>query len=180
MARWVALLRGINVGGKNVIRMEDLRACVEAVGHTNVATYIQSGNVVFDAKAKDAAAVERGLEAALAREFRYSASVMVRSLAQVKSVVEDAPRGFGKSPARFRYDVIFLKEPPSAEELLPRIPQREGVDRVWAGEGVLYFSRAEKQASKSRLSKITAMPIYQRMTIRNWNTTTKLLALLEE
>lgn len=179
MGRWVALLRGINVGGKNVIRMEALRACVEAAGHTNVATYIQSGNVIFDAKARDALAIERALEAALAKQFGYRASVMLRSREQMRKIVARAPRGFGTKPAQFRYDVIFLKEPPTAEELFGEIPRREGVDQVWPGDGVLYFSRVEKLASKSKLSKVASLPMYQRMTIRNWNTTTKLLALME-
>lgn len=179
MGRWVALLRGINVGGKNVIRMDALRACIERAGHTNVATYIQSGNVIFDAKAS-AERIEGALEAALAKQFGYRATVMLRSHEQMKAVVTNAPRGFGKKPAQFRYDVVFLKEPPSAEELIADVPLREGVDAVWAGDGVLYFSRVEKLASKSKLSKIVSLPMYQRMTIRNWNTTTKLLALLEK
>lgn len=179
MGRWVALLRGINVGGSNVIKMDALRAAFENAGHTNVATYIASGNVLFDSPVKDAEKLEAAIEAVLAKQFEYEASVMLRSPSQMNAIVKGAPRGFGKKPAEFRYDAIFLKEPPGAAELLPDIPKREGVDQVWAGDGVLYYSRVIKLASKSRVNKIVGTPMYRRMTIRNWNTTTKLLALME-
>jgi uncharacterized protein (DUF1697 family) len=60
------------------------------------------------------------------------------------------------------------------------VPMKEGVDRGWIGSGVLYFSRLDSRASQSRLSRVVSMPIYQQMTIRNWNTTTKLRELLDE
>jgi uncharacterized protein (DUF1697 family) len=93
-------------------------------------------------------------------------------------VVERAPRGFGQSPAKYRYDVIFLKEPLTAKVALKSVPMKPGVDEAYAGSGVLYFSRLDSKASQSRLSKIVSMPMYQSMTIRNWNTTMKLAAMM--
>lgn len=179
MGRYVALLRGINVGGKNLIKMAELRECFEGHGFEEVRTYIQSGNVIFDASGSKAAALERRIEGMLSDTFDYRASVVLRSHRQMKNVVERAPQGFGSQPKKHRYDVVFLKAPLTASQAMKSVPTREGVDRAWAGSGVLYFSRLISEASKSHLSKLVAMPIYQQMTIRNWNTTTKLLRLMD-
>jgi uncharacterized protein (DUF1697 family) len=178
MGRYVALLRGVNVGGKNPVGMPALKAAFEALGLADVATYIQSGNVVFSSREPAAALVPR-IEAALSTTFRFRACVVLRSDRQVRRIVERAPDGFGAEPARHRYDVLFLKEPLTAREALAAAPARPGVDLVSAGDGVLYYSRVAAKASGSRMSRIVSMPMYQLMTIRSWNTTTRLLALLE-
>ncbi len=89
-------------------------------------------------------------------------------------------KGFGSEPARFRYDVLFLSAPLTGAEALEVVPKKEGVDEAFAGSRVLYVSRLIRKASQSRLSKIAAMPIYQSLTIRNWNTTTALLRMMDE
>ena len=177
--RYVALLRGINVGGNNLIRMPALKACFEAQGFANVSTYIASGNVLFSAGGA-APGLIRKIEKALAASFSYPASIVLRSAAQMRAVVDDAPRGFGARPKEYRYDVWFLKEPLTAEEAIAAVPTREGVDRIWAGDGVLYASRLITRAAESRTTRVIGTPTYQRLTIRNWNTTTKVCALLED
>jgi uncharacterized protein (DUF1697 family) len=178
MGRYVVLLRGINVGGKNLIGMPALKAVFEAEGFTDVVTFIQSGNVVITSRERARPLVPR-IEAALSEAFDYSATVVVRPRAQLRRVVDEAPAGFGAKPERYRYDVIFLKEPMSPADALAQVPAKAGVDRVSAGPGVLYFSRLIEKASQSRMSRIVALPIYKQMTIRNWNTTTRLLKLME-
>jgi uncharacterized protein (DUF1697 family) len=155
--------------------MAALKACFEAQGFGDVATYIQSGNVVFSATTPSTSRIER----ALAATFGYQAVVVVRSARQMREIVDGAPAGFGKAPARFRYDVMFLRDSLTAAAALKQIKVREGVDAAYAGKGVLYVSRLIAKASQSRMAKIISLPIYKEMTIRNWNTTTKLLALLE-
>jgi uncharacterized protein (DUF1697 family) len=178
MTRYVALLRGINVGGKNLISMPALKAAFESQGFADVATYIQSGNVVFSAPDKGAALVPR-IEAELSRAFDYTASVVVCSRQQLRRVVREAPPGFGARPSQYRYDVLYLKPPLTAAEALALVPVRAGVDRVFAGSRVLYFSRLIAKASQSQLNRVVAMPIYRQMTIRNWNTTTRLLEIMD-
>jgi uncharacterized protein (DUF1697 family) len=176
---YLALLRGINVGGKNVIKMTDLKACFEEMGLADVATYIQSGNVLFVASKKGEASLSATIEKALSRRFGYESRVVVVSHEQLERAVKRAPKGFGRKPDRYRYDVIFLREPMSASEAMKSVSTREGVDQAWKGDGVLYFSRLIERATQSHLSRIVGLPVYQEMTIRNWNTTTKLLALME-
>ena len=111
--------------------------------------------------------------------FDYSASIVLRSREQLRAVVDGAPSRFGGQPALYRYDVIFLKDPLSASEALESVSIKPGVDQVFGGSGVLYFSRLIEKAPQSRLSRLVSMPVYKRMTIRNWNTTTRLLEIME-
>jgi uncharacterized protein (DUF1697 family) len=178
--RYVALLRGINVGGNNLIKMTALKACFEQQGFGDVATYIASGNVLFSASASDAPQLARGIEAALAAAFDYDACVVLRSEKEMRAIVARAPAGFGTEPQKYRSDVIFLKAPLTAAAAIKDVPANPGVDQAWAGPGVLYFSRLVARSTSSRLGKIVALPMYKNITIRNWNTTTKLLRLLDE
>lgn len=179
MKKYVALLRGINVGGKNLIKMTDLKACFEALGFQAVKTFIQSGNIVFSSDESDADKLTTRIEAALSKTFNYKSKLVLRSLQQMKSIIARAPKGFGTKPAVYRYDVIFLKKPLTPAKAMKSVKAKEGVDEAYAGTGVLYFSRLDSKASQSYLSRIIGLPIYQDMTIRNWNTTTKLLSLME-
>ena len=173
----LALLRGINVGGNNVIPMRDLKACFEAMGFADVTTYIQSGNVLFTANG-DTASLETTIEAALAKRFNYGATVVVLTAKELKRVVTEAPPGFGSDPAAERYDVLFVKRPLTTAEAFEQIPRKEGVDHASMGTHALYFSRLISKATQSKLVRITAMPLYKLLTIRNWNTTKTLEGMM--
>src|SRR5215831_16606866 len=178
MGQYVALLRAINVGGNNIIRMTDLKSCFEALDFDEVATFIQSGNVLFGAAdGLTHSDLTARIESALSRQFGYQARVMLRSDPQLRAVVNNAPDGFGSQPDVYRYDVVFLRDGLSAAEAVQQIPTRQGVDRSWAGDGVCYFSRLISRATQSYLSKIVGLPIYPSVTVRNWNTTVKLKTL---
>lgn len=178
-SQYLVLLRGINVGGNNIIKMADLKACFESMGFGDVVTYIQSGNVVFKAAEKDIAKLTTKIEGVLSERFSYKSRLVTVAYKELKKVVEDAPKGFGRDLDNYRCDVIFLKEPLTVKEAMKNVRVKEGVDNAFAGKTVLYFSRLTSRASQSYLTKIITLPMYQNMTIRNWNTTTKLLALME-
>ena len=131
LARYVALLRGINVGGNNLIGMPALKACFEAQGFGQVATYIQSGNVLFTTGGLGQLGLTRRIEAALSQAFAYRSRVVVRSREQMKAIVAGAPKGFGDRPTAYRYDVIFLKEPLSAEEAMASVSANPGWTACW-------------------------------------------------
>lgn len=174
---YVALLRGVNVGGKNPVSMAELRTAVEADGHTDVRTYIQSGNVLFRSDVPRTE-LEGRVEAVLEQRFGIPALVVVRSLRQLRSVVRDAPDGFGERPDLYHSDAVFLKAPLTAARAMGVVETRDGVDRAWPGSGVVYFQRLSERRTQSRLSRVMGTAEYQRMTIRSWSTTTKLLDLL--
>lgn len=178
--RYIALLRGINVGGNNVITMGDLRLGFEELGFTDVASYIQSGNVLFCTKAASKARLEKSIERALGDRFGCNSPVVLVSAYDLKTVVAQAPAGFGKQPNRYRYDVVFVKEPLTTAEVLPQISAKAGVDTVHAGEQAIYFRRLISKASQSHLSKLVQRPVYKFVTIRNWNTTTRLLSMASD
>ena len=180
ITQYLALLRGINVGGENLIKMTDLRACLERSQLDNVATYIQSGNVLFETAETDHIKLARKLEKALSATFNpYKARIVLCSHAKLSHIVREAPKGFGGQPLKYRYNVIYLKEPLTAAEALRSVTTKPGVDAVFPGPGVLYFSKLTARATQSRLARIVALPVYQDMTIRNWNTTSKILALMD-
>jgi uncharacterized protein (DUF1697 family) len=179
MATYVALLRGVNVGGNRKLPMKELAPALAELGLEDVVTYIQSGNVVFGSRGSSLTELTDRIEALLSTTFGYEASVVLRSRSQMRATVDRAPAGFGDDPARYRYDAIFLKAPLTARTAMKSVPTKEGVDRADAGPGVLYFSRLTSRATQSRLSKIVGTPAYRNMTIRNWNTTTKLARMLE-
>ena len=181
MNTYVVLLRGINVGGKNKLPMADLRKYLEELGFSQVVTFIASGNVILKSD-KRADQIKAQIEAALPGSFKLDSElikVLVLTRNQFQAVMDNKPEGFGEQPEKYHSDAIFLMGIDSAQAMSVFDP-REGVDQVWPGEGVIYSQRLSSQRTKSRLNKIIATPAYKSMTIRNWNTTTKLLEILME
>lgn len=176
--RYVALLRGINVGGKNPVPMHDLRGAFEDAGYRAVATYIQSGNVLFETAAPRPT-LEDDLEAMVEDRFGISSMIVVRSHAQLKRVIEQAPEGFGASPDTYHSDVAFLKPPLTSRQAMRVVETRDGVDQAWPGRGVLYFARLSERRTQSRMNRMMSTPEYKQMTIRSWATTTRLLSMLD-
>ncbi len=159
MGQYVALLRGINVGGKNPIRMAEMKGCFEVHGFRRVVTYILSGTVLFESSDLPTPTLVNRIEDILAATFNYRARVVLRTRTQLRSIVQRAPDGFGMQPERYRYDVLFLRSPLNAAMAIKTVPTKAGVDQVYAGPDGLYFSRVISTASQSRLSRIVARPI---------------------
>lgn len=174
----LALLRGINVGGKNRVPMAELRESFEARGFADVATYINSGNVFFRAPRQKRAELAAGIEESLTERFGFELKVVVVTEAELRAAIEAAPRGFGG--ATELCDVLFIRKPLTVKKALAAIELKEGVDEAWAGKGVVYFSRLKEKASSSRLSKLVGRPEYKNVTIRSWSSANKLLAQLDK
>jgi uncharacterized protein (DUF1697 family) len=180
VTRYLVLLRGINVGGKNKVPMAQLRTLLEELGYSDVSTYIASGNALLRSD-RSAGAIKRAIEDALPRTFRLDSdliAVLVLSHAQLRAVVERKPKGFGEEPDRYHSDAIFLIGIDEAEAIAVFDP-RDGVDRVWPGDGVIYSQRLSAERTKSRLNRIMGSPAYRSMTIRSWATTKALLDLMD-
>ena len=177
---FLALLRGINVGGNNIIKMDELNTVFCGMGFSNVATYIQSGNVLFDAGGSSTASLQKKIEAVMTERLGTGIRTAVLSADDLRAVVEKKPAGFGEEKDVYRYDVIFMIPPSpwTAAEAAPLVRQREGVDTLYAGAGVLYIRRLTSALSKSYFSKVASSPVYPHITVRNWNTTGKLYGLM--
>ena len=192
MATHVALLRGINVGGRNKIPMADLREVVTSLGHTGVTTYIQSGNVLFSTVETDTAKLAAGLESAIAERFGLWASVVVLSRDGLAAVLAGNP--YPDEPNPRLVHVVFLNaEPPG--DVLDRITAAESAaaakgsrDRVQAAGPALFvhtpdgFGTSELAQAVFRIISPPAKKPAPGLaaTARNWATSTKLLALCEE
>lgn len=178
---YAVLLRGINVGGKNKLSMARLKEFLEERGYRDVSTYIASGNVLLKSD-RSPARIKADIEKGLPKAFKLDSElikVLVLTRDQLEAVVHKRPRGFGDQPGTYHSDAVFLMDM-DADEALAVFDPREGVDRVWAGVGVIYSQRLSAQRAKSRLNKIVGTQPYQSMTIRNWNTTTTLLEKLRK
>jgi uncharacterized protein (DUF1697 family) len=176
--KYVALLRGINVGGRNIIKMAALKACLDRHGFRNVATFIQSGNVIFESDERNAGSLTTQIEGALSKMFDYDSRVVLRSHAQLKAVVAGVPAAW-KTRTDLRCNIAFLREPVTARHALAQVDVEPRVDSIKQGKGVLYLSTLESGLKRSRFTKLIGKPVYQHMTIRNYNTCQKLLALME-
>lgn len=180
MNTYVILIRGINVGGKNKVPMADLRKCLEELGFSDVSTYIASGNVILKSKQRPKV-IQAAIEKALPEHFKLHSEllkVLVLTRAQFQAVVDHKPKGFGEEPQNYYSDAIFLMDI-DADEAMSVFDPKEGVDKVWKGDGVIYSQRLGSLRTKSRLSKIAGTPAYKSMTIRSWSTTLNLLEMLK-
>ena len=192
MASHVALLRGINVGGRNKVPMADLREVVTSLGHTGVSTYIQSGNVLFSTADTDTAKLAAALESAIAERFGIWASVVVLSRDELAAVLASPPYPDVPHP-RLVHVVFLTAEPP--KDLLDRIAAAESAaaakgsrDTAQAAGRALFlhtpdgFGTSELAQAVFRIISPPAKQKKQALaaTARNWATATKLLSLCEE
>ena len=176
--RYLALLRGINVGGKNKVVMAELRAAFADAGFADVRTYIASGNVLFSSE-RQAANLEDEIEAVLAERFGVPLVVAVRSQRQLRAVVDRAPAGFLALAGSHHRNAVFLKSPLTPAKAMRVVRLRDGVDQAWSGTGVIYFARLSAERERSLMSKMIGTSEYQSMTIRSWSTTSTLRDLLD-
>ena len=177
---YVVLLRGINVGGRNKVPMAALREHLDP-HFAHVRSYIQSGNVVLDSD-RSAAEVQAHLEDSLPTRFTLDVDlirVLVLDADAYRSVLTDAPDGFGSDPETYRYDVGFYLGV-GAAEVEPYVRANPDVDTVVCGERAFYHRRVAALASRSWLSRIVGTPIYPSLTLRNWRTTETLGRMLQE
>ena len=173
MATHVALLRGINVGGRARVAMADLRSVVESLGYTDVATYVQSGNVVFTADAVDAAA----LAAAIEKDVGVAAAVVVLSRAELERVVGGNP--WPEETDGTRVHVIFTSGEPDASVVSAAVEKVGGDDEARLVDGTLYL-HTPNGIGRSKLAAELARRGPADGTARNWKTVTALLAMVSD
>jgi uncharacterized protein (DUF1697 family) len=175
--RYVALLRGINVGGKSVVRMADLKECVEELGYDEVSTFIASGNVLFETTERNAATLESAIERALERRFKLPITVVVRSRAEIGRIVKAIPRDW-IGDGSLRVNVAFVRRTVDGRKLSRELEPREGVDELVATKTALIWATRRDALTRSGMQKLIQGAAYKDMTVRNLNTTLKLEELL--
>lgn len=176
--KYVALLRGINVGGNNKIKMDELRVVFEKLGYTNVRTLIASGNVVFETSETNQQTIATRLEKAVLQTFNVSSRILVRSQKEMQAVVDGIPASW-KKENDLRMYVCFIFPTMTVKEAANEVPVKIGVDVVDVGERVLYMSTKMEGITKSGLSKMIGTKMYKEMTMRNFNTTKRIVELMK-
>jgi uncharacterized protein (DUF1697 family) len=177
--KYVALLRGINVGGNNLIKMTDLKRSFENCGFEEVITYIQSGNVIFKFDEIDISSIDKKIKTSLLKDFNYNLPVIIKNHIQMKIILADVPSEW-KNSNDLRCYIAFAMDNSLITAILSEIKLKEGIDFLKTGEGVLYMSTVLSGITKSAFSKLLSSKIYKEITIRNFNTSRKLLELMDE
>lgn len=174
---YVALLRGINVGGNHQVEMKKLAEVVGNLGVTSVTTYINSGNVIFNTTHCDVAQLANQLELAISSTFGFEVPVVVCSLSVIEQICNELPNDWANDQS-YKCDILFLW-PTVDEQTLPTTIGSRAVDRVIFLPGAVLWLVARNDLGKSGLLKLVGTQLYKQMTIRNCNTVRKLLPLMQ-
>jgi uncharacterized protein (DUF1697 family) len=179
MSIYVALLRGINVSGQRKVPMARLRALCEALGYTDVTTYLQSGNVVFRAPRRSTTALASALEERIAAELGFDVPVLVRTEQALRAVATANPLLDGSiDPASLH--VVFLDGRPSTTALDAIDAARFAPDRFAARGSEIYLSCPNGYGRTKLTNTFFERQLDTRATTRNWKTVTNLVGLTQE
>lgn len=180
METYIALLRGVNVGGKNKISMAQLKTAFQNYGYTRVKTYINSGNVIFSTDKKENIVLQEECKMIIKDTFELDIDLLVISANHLLEVLEHKPDWWGKEDDS-KHNAIFVIYPYTAEEIIQNVgeikPEYEKVDCY--GQ-VIFWSAPLETFSRTRWSKVVSSSLYDKVTIRNFNTFQKLVNMVDE
>lgn len=175
---YVALLRGINVGGNAKVEMPRLKTVFESLGCTDVRTYINSGNVIFGDK-RSAKELEPLIEKAIAKEFGLEIRVILRDAANIRKLCTEIPKEWTNGPAtNQKTDVMFLWDEINDKSILTKVKINPDIENVRYIDGALVWNIARDNATRSGAHKLIGTDLYRHMTLRNINTVRKLHELM--
>jgi uncharacterized protein (DUF1697 family) len=165
---YAALLRGVNVGTTKRIEMKKLKVMFEGIGFTNVSTYINSGNVLFESTKKKCI-IYNEVELNLHEEFGYDIPILIKTIKELRQIVEKIPSTWENDESQ-RTDVAYLFDTVDSKEIITKLPIRKEYIDVRYAKGALYWNVQRENYHKSHLNKLIGHELYQYMTVRNINT----------
>lgn len=174
---YVALLRGINVGGKNKVSMAQLKDAFEREGLRSVKTYINSGNVIFEDDTRSSHELVSLIEKAILAEFGFAVHVVIRDINAMERTVKAIAPSWTNDDT-MKCDVMFLWEDVDTKDILNQLVIKEGIDTVIYTPGAILFAVERKNVTRSGLMRLAGTPLYKRLTIRNCNTARRLLEIM--
>jgi len=175
--KFIALLRGINVGGNNKVPMSDLKVVFEDLGFTNVQTYINSGNVIFDSEINDKVSLVSLCEEATENKFGFRVVCSVIKATELHDALAHAPSWWGLDDG-LKHNALFIIAPTTAKDIIAEVGDaKPEYEKVAAIEPIIFWSAPLETFSRTRYSKIVGTKSYASVTIRNANTTKKLADL---
>jgi len=176
---FVALLRGVNVGGKNNLSMSALKDNLSKAGFEDVTTYINSGNVLFTSSQTDARKLETNIERLLTTQHKLECKVVVRSLSEMKKLVESLPASW-EGDESWAHNVMFLRHSIDSKEVLKELAPKPEIEKVLYRPGAVLWSARRSDIKRSTMIKLSSRKIFQHMTVRNPNTTRRLYELMKK
>jgi len=175
--KYVALLRGINVGGKNIVSMKEIKELLEANGFKDVATYINSGNIIFSSDSSDIDFIRRHCEALILQKFKLELTLMVIAAEDLIDALSNAPEWWD-ADNESKHNAIFVIPPTTVDEVFREVGQpKPEYEKISSYGRVIFWSAPIKTFSRTRWAKITGKAVYSCVTIRNSNTARKLAEL---
>jgi len=179
MAVFISMLRGVNVGGHNRIKMDELRALYESLGLRDVQTYIQSGNVVFRAEQRELARLANRVENGIERSFGFRPYVIVRTISELRDVIARNPLAARHAIDPRRLLVTFLASDPGQEARDNILKIKAHPEELWIDGRELYIFYPNSMARAKLSPALIERMLKTSGTGRNWNTVRKLLEMAE-
>lgn len=177
--KYLALLRGINVGGNNKIEMSKLRRTFENLGFDNVSTYINSGNVIFGTTDNNISHLTRKIEGQIKQDFKLAIKVLIKDFKSVQKICDSVSENW-ENNADQKTDVLFLWSDYDKKSSLELIKTDSTVDNLIYIDGAIVWNIKRSQLNKSGQKKFIGTELYKNMTARNINTIRKLKGLMSE
>ena len=181
MTKYIALLRGVNVGGKNKVKMADLKSSFERQGFQNIVTYINSGNIIFKSDIANENALKTVCEKRISADFGLDIVVCVIRAASLRETLAHAPEWWNKAKDA-RHDAFFVIPPMTAAEICAHVGEvKAEYEKVDYYGNVIFWSALMAAFSRTRWSKISKdKAMYSAITVRNANTALKLAEMAKE
>lgn len=176
---YVALLRGINVGGNNKIEMAKLKLSFESLGYTKVKTYINSGNIIFESTESDQEKLAQHIQAIISKDFNLKIPVVIRSLQQIQATCQAIPNTWVNDGVTMKCDVLFLWNEVDSPTALNDMNVKTDVVDLKYVPGAVIWRIDRKNINRGGIDKFISSTIYKKITIRNCNTVRKLKVLME-
>jgi uncharacterized protein (DUF1697 family) len=179
MITYVALLRGINIGGNNKVEMIRLKASFISLGFSNVFTYLNSGNVIFSDAGKNTKKISSDIEKEILKEFKLNIKVMVRDIKNIQETLHSIPTSW-MNDCRMLPHVAFLWAEIDSPDILNQIDATVKSAQVKYIPGAIVWNVELKNWSKDTIYKFTNGPISKQVTVRSVNTLRKLNELMKQ
>lgn len=174
---YIALLRGINVGGNNKVNMGRLKSCFESAGMRDVRTYLNSGNVIFQHESLGTESLTDTLEKAIVDEFGFGVIVLLVDADTFARVREALPDSW-TNDQNSRCDVMFLWESIDSPDIVEQLPFKPEIVDITYVPGAVLYRIDRSNVTRSGMTKIIGSKIYKQMTVRNCNTVRRLAELV--
>ncbi|MBM9548062.1 DUF1697 domain-containing protein [Leptospira sp. 201903074] len=166
--KYIALFRGINVGGNRKVEMKKLKVLFESLGFTEVSTYINSGNVIFESN-QDPKTVHLVITTGLEKNFDFEIPTLVKTEKEMKKIADAIPKDWQNDPTQ-RTDIAYLFPDIDSKNTIEELPFKKDFVDVRYVKGAIFWNIKKENVNKSQLAKIISHKLYKSMTIRNVNT----------